>query len=183
MTIAANPELEPEVRIKAAMNVVDLIKERVSTQEKLQKLNETYGKLPDSHAALAHFNANSTDSLNRLISLVESASSLKTTYENTTVEARQQQVSSRAEHADSAEAADEVNKRIRNLDAGIEELITKAMSDWKANAKVQSKKMQAANKRIQDTIREVQHKQNRTAQVTKALGLIDDVIDIAADLL
>ena len=76
--------------------------------------------------------------------------------------------------------ADEVSKRITKLDKRIEQLILAMMKAWKNNAKVRIEEIGQSNKRIQTAINGVKDRNKRAQQIVKAIGLIDDVIGIAA---
>lgn len=82
-----------------------------------------------------------------------------------------------------AEAAKKVAKRITKLDAKIEALLAKMMKSWASGASTRVGEIKSANKRIQTAIAAMKKKEKRAQQIVKAIGLIDDVIGLAAKFL
>jgi septal ring factor EnvC (AmiA/AmiB activator) len=78
------------------------------------------------------------------------------------------------------QSADKVKDRIAKLDTRIKGLLQDMMQSWKSRADEKNQEISALNKKIQKSIAAVQDKKKRAAEVVKALGLLDDVIDIAA---
>lgn len=79
-------------------------------------------------------------------------------------------------------SADEVAKRNRALSKKIDRLIRDAMNEWTGGAAAFEKEIKSSNRRLQAAIRDIKKKIKVAENVVKALGYIDDAIQVAAKI-
>ena len=82
-----------------------------------------------------------------------------------------------------AEDAKKVEKKIRTLAARIDDLITQSMESWVGNAQGLLDRMRKTNTALQASLRDIKKKKDVANKVVKALGRLDDVIDVAKGVL
>ena len=116
MGVAANTDLKPDARIKAALQIVRLVKERIRIQETLLSLYDAYGKLPAAHSDLTRFKSDGSSNLSRIISLTETAKALKASYETSVGSAQQEQIQAEADRADDIATAAEIEASRLSVD-------------------------------------------------------------------
>lgn len=97
-----------DARIVAGLKLVDLVKQRYLQQETLLKLYESYGQLPAAHRALSKFEREDSSGISRIISLAETAKSLRATYDATVLQTRQQHIQAEIDRAEALATAAEV---------------------------------------------------------------------------
>jgi len=85
--------------------------------------------------------------------------------------------------ADQNADAEKARKKVRTLGRKIDDLLAKAMDEWSINAKTLIAEMRKSNQSLQGDIRDIRKKKNLAQKTIKALGLLDDVISVATDLL
>lgn len=75
-----------------------------------------------------------------------------------------------------------VEARAKKLSKHIDKLMAAAMDDWLGSATQLKLRLARSNNRIQYSLREIQKKKDVAANVVKIIGHLDDVIQLAADL-
>lgn len=79
-------------------------------------------------------------------------------------------------------ASVEVHQRNRELQGRIDQLLEAAMEDWAGDAKSVLAELKAANRALQGSIHDVRKKVRTAERVTRALGILDGVIEQARKL-
>ena len=82
----------------------------------------------------------------------------------------------------SADAA-KFDKRISRLQLEIDRLIQELLNDWTGSAAKLKDNLDAANAGLRDAIADIEQSVKTAQNVVKAIGYIDDVLAIAADLI
>lgn len=82
-----------------------------------------------------------------------------------------------------AAEADEVKAKTRKLSRKIDDLLVRAMEDWLGNAAALIKTMKNTNAKLQASIRDIKKRIKVAQNVVKAIGFLDDAIDVAVKLL
>lgn len=80
-------------------------------------------------------------------------------------------------------SASQIGAKNKVLRKQIDNLIIEAMKDWLKDAQEVTANIKTANKALQTSITNVKNKKAAGENIVKALGLVDDVISIAASLL
>ncbi len=77
----------------------------------------------------------------------------------------------------------EVRARNGKLVRQIDRLLAAAMEDWLGSAAALQAELKKTNAKLQDAIREIQREAEATRNITKALGYLDEAIQIGIKLL
>jgi len=79
--------------------------------------------------------------------------------------------------------ADQVRVKCNELSDRIDDLIAEAMKDWLGNADTLIDEVKSINSNLQSSIRDIKHEIKMGEKVVKAIGYLDQAIDIAKKLL
>jgi len=85
--------------------------------------------------------------------------------------------------AGEAAATRKVRAKHRTLSREIDGLLAKAMQGWQGSGAALERDLKASNRKLQRSIHAVRKKADRAEAVVKALGHLDDAIEVAAKLL
>ena len=78
------------------------------------------------------------------------------------------------------EEANEVKTHGKELSRKIDRLIAQTMSEWMADSAIVINNVKSANIKIQRSINDIRNDVNIAKNVVKIVGLIDDIVKIAA---
>jgi len=93
-----------------------------------------------------------------------------------------QKLSLRLRFAGKDEEARRIDRRERKLAKQIQRLTAAAMREWRTGASAPLDELRRRNSAIQAAIRDVKKNVRTTERAAKAVGLLDDVLEVALDL-
>jgi ribosomal protein L17 len=76
-----------------------------------------------------------------------------------------------------------VEARAKKLSKRIDKLVAVAMDDWLGNARLLKQRLARSNAKLQASLRRVQRKKDVATNVVKIVSYLDDLIQLADDLL
>ena len=79
--------------------------------------------------------------------------------------------------------ADEVAKKAKALQKEIDKLVGSAIDEWLGEASKQVSAINQATSRLQAAVEDIQKKVEVARNVVKAVGLVDDMVDLAKGFL